>query len=147
LPGDVVKERIRYYPVNHQNSSSARRTASPPHGVFFRGRGSPDHLLAAGAQRTSTRRDPLICPTSPPHALTRGRQRGRSAVSPATHTVGGPGTTRPTPSHEGNWPSHHPHTRVVRDTRRPPHRTSGIPYGAGEGSRRDPTPGPQPSIA
>jgi hypothetical protein len=36
---------------------------------------------------------------------------------------------------------------TVLDTRRPPHRTSGIPYGAGEGSRRNPTPGPQPSIA
>ena len=54
----------------HQRSSSARRTASPPPGVFFRGRGSPDCLLAAGARRTSARRDPLICPTSPPHALT-----------------------------------------------------------------------------
>jgi hypothetical protein len=42
-----------------------------------------------------------------------GGNRGRSAVSPATHTVGGPGTARP-------QPSHHPHTRVVRDTRRPP---------------------------
>jgi hypothetical protein len=63
--------------------------------------------MAAGARRTSARRDPLICPTSP------SQLRERSAVSPATRPVGGPGTTRPQPSHR-------PHPRAVRDTRRPP---------------------------
>ena len=74
----------RAHPVlssNHLESSSAQVNRWPPP----RGRGPPDHLLAARARRNPpTRGNPLICPTSPSNLE-------RSAVSPATHTVGGPG--------------------------------------------------------
>jgi hypothetical protein len=93
--------------------SSARRTASPPPGVFFRGRGSPDHSWRQGLGGPPPGGTPSSAPLPPPNYLE------RSAVSPATRPVGGPGTTRPRPSHR-------PHPRAVRDTRRPPHRTSGI---------------------
>jgi hypothetical protein len=105
---------------------------APTRGIL-QGRGSPDYLLAAGAQRASTRRDPLICPASPPPCPHPRANRGRSAVSPATRPVGGPGTARPRPSH-------HPHPRAVRDTRRPPHRTSGIPMVLGRVPAQPPTP-------
>jgi len=120
---------------NHQKLSSARRTASPPPGVFFRGRGSPDHLLAAGARRNPpTRGHPLICPTSP-------SKLERSAVSPATHTVGGPGTARP-------WPSQRPRN-YGGDAGHPPAATPNVrdPFRSWGGSRREPTPrSPAPNI-
>jgi hypothetical protein len=124
LPGDVVRERIENHPVNIRNRQVPGEPLAPHTGYSF-GAAAPQTTCWRQGLKGPPHGGTPSSPLSPPHALTRGRQRGRSAVSPATHTVGGPGTTRPMPSHEGNWPSHHPHTRAVRDTRRPPHRTSG----------------------
>jgi hypothetical protein len=142
LPGDVVRERINNRPVNIKDRQVPGEPLAPHTGYSF----------GAAAPQTTCWRQGL---RGPPHGGTpssaplplrtpshEGDDLGRSAVSPATHTVGGPGTTRPMPSHEGNWPSHHPHTRAVRDTRRPPNRTSGIPLGAGEGPGVTPPPVP-----
>jgi hypothetical protein len=112
LPGDMVRERIQYYPVNVRNHQVPGKPLAPRRGIPS-GRGSPDHSWRQGLKGPP----PGGTPSSAPLPLRM-------------------------PSHEGNWPSHHPHPRVVRDTRRPPHRTSGIPLGAGEGPGATPPPDP-----
>jgi hypothetical protein len=110
-----VRGRIQDYPVNTGNCQVPGEPLAP----------HPGYSFGAAAPQTTCWRQGLEGPppggTLSSAPLPPPKLRERSAVSPATHTVGGPGTTRP-------WPSHHPHPRVVRDTRRPPHRTSGIPY-------------------
>jgi hypothetical protein len=102
--------------------SSARRTASPPTGYSF-GPRSPDRLLAAGL---GSRRLTLHRPF--PSAIAEGR---RLALPPD-------GRRRPRSG------ASHRSDGTVLDTRRPPHRTSGIPIGAGEGPGV--TPPPVPSL-
>jgi hypothetical protein len=109
------------------------------------------YSFGAAAPQTTCWRQGLKGPSNkraPPHLPFPLRNCGRSAVSPATHPVGGPGGP-PSPLSPQQRGQTGPHTtlattRIVRDTRRPPHRTSGIPYGAGEGPGA--TPPPVPSL-
>jgi len=124
---------------NHQKSSSARRTASPPPGVFAAIRPGPrlprQPAGGRGSKDPPTRGHPLICPTSPSNLE-------RSAVSPATHTVGGPGgPPSPLPPQQRGWPSQRPRN-YGGDAGHPPAATPNVrdPLWSWGGSRREPTP-------
>jgi hypothetical protein len=90
-------------------------------------RGICGHKARAAAPQTTCWRQGLKGPSNkraPPHLPFPLRNCGRSAVSPATHPVGGPGGP-PSPLSPQQRGQTGPHTtlattRIVRDTRRPP---------------------------
>jgi hypothetical protein len=87
LPGDAVRKESasENYPVIVSNCQVPGEPLAPHPGYSFGAAALQTTHSGRGSKEPSARRDPLICPTSPSNYLE------RSAVSPATHTVGGPG--------------------------------------------------------
>jgi hypothetical protein len=112
-------------------------------------RGICGRKARAAALQTTCWRQGLKGPSNkraPPHLPFPLRNCGRSAVSPATHPVGGPG------GHQALCPRNNgdktgPHTtlattRIVRDTRRPPYCRPGSLKELGKGPGANPPPVP-----
>ena len=100
------EERINNCPVNIRDYRVPGEPLAPRRGIPS-GRGSPDHSWRQGSGADGL---PFICPF--PSKLE------RSAVSPAPRREAAPSSGT---SHRSDG--------TVLDTRRPPHRTSGIPLG------------------
>jgi hypothetical protein len=107
------KERINNRPVIVSNCQVPGEPLAPHPGYSF-GAAAPQTTHGGRGSKDLHPEGPPHLPHFPSACPHTKANRGRSAVSPATRPVGGPGTTRPRPSH-------HPHPRAVRDTRRPPY--------------------------